>query len=114
MTPNRDKFIRSAIAHHVAQGNLTLSADTGRVTLGPTGREWFAKRTKDGRAEIERAHKAMREGADNVELFGTRYPLTPIDAKALRLPRTIKTYLAAEYCDPRTNVSRVCYSALWV
>jgi hypothetical protein len=116
-TNNLKAFLSRALSHHVASGNLAISADSGRCVLTASGREWFAKRLNDsagGGAIIRAAHIAMRDGEHEFSWGGTVYQLVDIDAKALRLPRTIKTYLAPQYCAAGSTVSQAFYSGLWI
>jgi hypothetical protein len=117
MANNLKQFLGRAISHHVANGNLAISAESGRVMLTATGRVWFAQRLNDsagGGTLIRAAHVAMRDGEHSFTWGGTVYPLVDIDAKALRLPRTIKTYLAPQYCAAGSTVSQAFYSGLWI
>jgi hypothetical protein len=116
-TNNLKAFLSRAIAHHVSVGNLAVSAESGRVMLTANGREWFAKRLNDsagGGALIKAAHIAMRDGEHSFTWGGETYSLVDVDAKALRLPRTIRTYLAPQYCAAGSTVSQAFYSGLWV
>lgn len=116
-TNNLKSFLGRALSYHVAKGNLAESAESGRLYLTASGRAWFAGRLNDspeGAALIHAAHKAMREGAAELRVGSTVYPMVPVDSKALRLPRTIKAYLHPDLCSAGSTVSQAFYSGLWV
>jgi hypothetical protein len=68
----------------------------------------------DGGALIKAAHAAMRDGAVTFHWNGSTYRLELVDAKAMRLPRTIKSYLAAEHLSAGSTVSQAFFSGIWV